>query len=424
MFKNETQAFLSTLVRFGWRPGLENITAVLAHLGDPHRRFPSVHIAGTNGKGSTAAMLESIFRHAGYKTGLYTSPHLRSLTERILVNHRPIGWKRLHGYLQAMRHKIEELEVTYFEALTAAAMQFFADEDIDLAFLEVGLGGRLDATNVVTPVLSMITSIDLDHTQHLGRTLSEIAAEKAGIVKPGIPFLASCKHSELVPVFEGIGRERGSPFYNVRSRVAVEPLTLDETGSRFNLRLPETTYADLWVGLAGAHQIENAGIAVAAVQLLKSQGYAVEEFDVREGLRHVVWPGRLQRIQVRPKVVLDVAHNPTAIESLVHALKSFFTYERLIVIVGILKDKDFRGMAGPLAQAATELIAVTPQSDRALAARELAREVEHTGVRCREAVDMAEAWRMARGLAHPADLICVTGSHYTVGDFLKIYKNS
>jgi dihydrofolate synthase/folylpolyglutamate synthase len=421
---NDTLQFLNGLQQFGWRLGLDNITALLDGMGNPHLRLKSVHIAGTNGKGSTAAILESIYRAAGYKTGLYTSPHLVEVAERIKISGEQISTARLSDYLKSHRHLIEKSGCTYFEVLTAVAFQYFADEAVDLALIEVGLGGRFDATNVIVPELSIITEIDLDHTDHLGRTLRQIAGEKAGIIKP----LTSCLSGSNKKIVNSLLRakcvENDSPLYLLNEMVQIVATRLDEYDSEFDVILPEKTLEGLNVSLAGEHQIKNAALAVAAAELLKRQMTVISETDIRQGLRNVHWPARLQTLSESPKIIVDVAHNPAGFRKLLSSIKRIYKYKRLLMVIGLLRDKDFRTIAELVGRAADVIVVTTPGSDRALPAPQLADEIMRYSRSFEVRPEIAHAFEHAIAIARDDDLICITGSHYVVGEFLKFHKKA
>lgn len=421
MFENDTLQFLNNLQRFGWKLGLDSITDLLRRMGEPHLQFTSIHVAGTNGKGSTAAMLDSIFRHAGYKTGLFTSPHLLDLRERIKVNGTPIKWEMLQFYIKQIKNDINILECTYFETLTAIAFKYFAEMSVDIAIVEVGLGGRLDATNVLKPQLSIITEIDLDHREHLGSTKSKIAKEKGGIIKTNVPCLSFQKHKNIRTILTEIARDKNSKFYNLYDFCAIYPKKLTEAYSKFDLVFPKQRFLNLELGLIGEHQLKNAALATAAT-LIQHQNFEVQEEDIYQGLKNVFWPGRLSKLQDKPQIVVDVAHNPAAIRKLVYSLKTLFNFDRILFILGILEDKDYKSMIKIILSIANLMILVTPPSPRALSRQILAKEIRKYSDNYLIIPSINKGFEKALTLSNENDLICVTGSHYTVGEFLKYYK--
>lgn len=421
----ETIDYLYGLQKYGIKFGLENTVALLKMMGDPHRQFRSVHIAGTNGKGSTAAFLASILAAAGLRVGLYTSPHLVSFTERIRINGKPIAEEKVVELARRVRNAYQravpgsEMSPTFFEVTTAAAFAYFAEEGVDIAVIEAGMGGRLDSTNVVTPLVSIITNIDLEHTEFLGKTLELIAAEKAGIIKHGVPVVTGVTQPGVMQVVQrhaDAGQSRvyrlGRDFQPERAR-QVKP----GRGQQFDYRGIDACSSGLEVQLAGRHQVENASLALAAVECLRSQGFAVDESGVRRGLGQACWEGRLEPVAQRPDVYLDGAHNPASAKVLARSLAGMKPdYRRLILVLGILGDKDIRGIISPLAPLADHIIVTKPEYARAMAITALAREVRsvHAAVEVRETV--VQALEQARRRAGADDLILVTGSLYVVGE--------
>jgi dihydrofolate synthase/folylpolyglutamate synthase len=424
MYENNTLQFLTGLQRFGWKLGLQNISALLEEMGNPHLRFKSVHIAGTNGKGSTAAILESVFRHAGYKTGLYTSPHLLDVTERIKVSGLPISLEKLISYLDRFRGEIQRLGCTYFETLTALAFQYFSDSAVDVAFVEVGLGGRYDATNVIQPELSIITDIDLDHMDYLGTTKESIAKEKSGIIKTNTPCLSGSETKKVQEILSNISKSRTAKFYNLGDLCTIQTAQLTEEFSIFNLIFPDESYYNLKLNLVGKHQIKNAALATAATHILSQDNFKVQQENIYKGLHTICWPGRLQKLQNNPKIILDVAHNPTAMRKLVSALRDIYCYDRLICLIGFLKDKNYKDMSKELSSIADYIFIVTPSTERGLAGLHLGKEVSKFSDHYQVCDSMKEAIQNTLSFSNQEDLICVTGSHYTVGEFLKFYKKS
>ncbi len=419
MSDNDTYHFLNQLLQFGWRLGLESITSLLEAMGDPHLRFKSVQIAGTNGKGSTAAMLDSMYRMDGYKTGLYTSPHLVDVEERIKVNGENIAKSKLAHYLEQNREGITRIGCTYFEALTAVAFQYFADEQVDLAIIEVGLGGRFDATNVIVPLVSVITEIDLDHTEHLGRAIKQIAKEKAGIIKKKVPCVSGAHKKSVNRVLHDKCVEMDAPFYAVKEMSQSRITRIGEEGSEFDLILPERSLHALETGLAGRHQVRNAALAIFATEILRQQNFFLEEEAFRAGLRSVNWPARLQKLQDSPKVVIDVAHNPAGMKELLRSLKEVFRFNRLIMVIGLLVDKDYKTISRMIALEADFVVITRPDSERALSAEKFGQEIASHTASYAICPSITEAFNKAVAQAQKDDLICVTGSHYVMGQFLK-----
>ena len=294
---------------------LSRVEQLLAAVGNPHTRFPAVHIAGTKGKGSAAALCEACLRAAGYRTGLYTSPHLHTFRERIQVAGRKIAREEVVALVEEAQPLIERTPgVTYFEAITVIGFLYFARSEVNVAVVEVGLGGRLDATNVLTPEVSVITSLSLDHTYLLGETLAKIAYEKAGIIKPGVPVVSAPQRAEAIQVLEAVSRERKAPLIEIGRDWDYEPGPVNLDGQRFTVRHTAGGDSELdgeyWIPLLGRHQLENSASAIAALDVLRRRGFHIPAQAVHEGLRNVHWPGRMEVLSREPLVIGDCAHNP------------------------------------------------------------------------------------------------------------------
>lgn len=433
----ETLEWIHGLGRFGIKPGLERITALLELLGNPHHRVRFVHIGGTNGKGSTAVMLSSMLRAAGYHVGLYTSPYLLSFTNRMAVDGSDIDHRELVELVDRVRPLVEKIsgdqkmgEMTEFEVVTALALEYFAAQNVDLVVLEVGLGGRLDATNVVLPLLSIITNISLEHTAVLGNTIEAIAAEKAGIIKEGKPLLTAAEDQRALSVFEARCRELKSSLYRVyppREKPSDSPNDkptailnkITGEGQVFSYEGFSLNLSELFIPLRGKYQLNNAATALAALELLTEEGYAVAESSVRGGLAGTVWPGRLELLHKEPLLIMDGAHNPAAIEKLAEAMPQYFSYRNLILVIGILADKDIAAMLEHILPLANSVIFTRPVLDRAADPQDVADfAVSHFKFMNNYQVvkDYGEALDRAFAMAGPEDAVLVTGSLYTVSD--------
>ena len=410
---------------------LENITVLMERLGRPDRTYPIVHIAGTNGKGSTAAFLESILRAAGFRTGLNTSPHLERINERIRINGEEVSDQIFAETFTRVQEVIEELlaagrleaHPTYFECVTALAFEVFARERVEFAVVEVGLGGRLDATNIVRPQVSVITRIDFDHENYLGHSLEEIAREKAGIVKAGVPVATAPQLPEVREVLRGKARELDA--------------TIVDTGEDFDLQreLAEAGCARalararargeavrLAPGLPGRFQLENALNAVATARLLQARGYRITNQNIEQGIRSAEWPGRLERLQAGPDVYLDGAHNPGAARELAQFLEENFARRRVYLIFGAMRDKSVDEMTGILFPLASEVIFTQPGTPRAVSANQLADLAGHHAARYTVIRDAEEALESALAKARSDDAVFVTGSLYLVGQLRHAWK--
>ncbi len=432
----ETLDWIHNLGRFGIRPGLERVTALLAHLGKPHHQLRFVHVGGTNGKGSTAAMLAAVLRAAGYRVGLYTSPYLLSFTNRMAVNGNDIDPGQLIELVDQVRPVIEKISedpalgpLSEFEVVTVLALAYFARQRADLVVLEVGLGGRLDATNVVTPLMSIITNVSLEHTDVLGDTVEAIAAEKAGIIKKGRPVLTASDDRRVLDVLQKRCANLDAPLHRVYTAeegkaemdnspsATLEKIVHDGqyfSYSGFSLRVKE-----LFIPLRGAYQLTNAATALASLELLEKDGFVVSENLLRKGLSETSWPGRLELLREKPLLVMDGAHNPAAMERLSEAMPRYFKYSRLILVIGILADKDIPKMLQHILPLADAVIFTRPLLPRAAEpdhVAEFARNYIGLPEETRIISDFGEALKQAIGMAGPEDAVLVTGSLYIVSD--------
>lgn len=387
--------------------GLERIRIVLAALGNPERACRFIHVAGTNGKGSTSAMIESAMRAHGIRTGLYTSPHLVEPIERIRVAGQPVSagqfataFERVHAVAEdLMGDGAIDLHPTYFETVTAMGFLLFRDLKAERVVLEVGLGGRLDATNIVEPELCVITPIDFDHEQFLGNTLESIAREKAGILKPGVPAVFARQRPEAERILVDRARELGVPF--VRAADApVSNVRIEAQGSRFDFAGREVVCP-----LAGEHQVENA---VTAAMALDQAGVPLD------GIAETVWPGRLERAGESPEIILDGAHNPAGARALASYIRRFYAKRRVWLVYGSMRDKAVDEIAGILFPLADQIIATAPSFARALRPGALS-EVS-PAVKIRTADTLREALDIVKGEAHSDDAVFITGSLFLVGE--------
>jgi dihydrofolate synthase/folylpolyglutamate synthase len=418
----ESLDYLYGLERFGMIFGLTQVEKILEAVGNPHQEVHSIHIGGTNGKGSTAAMMASILQKEGYRVGLYTSPHLIRFTERIKVNGKEIEKEEVAGLTGWMRERIETASIadpfTFFDFTTAMALLHFQRKMVDLAVLEVGLGGRLDSTNVVDPLLSIVTNIAMDHEAQLGKTILKIAREKAGIIKKGRPFLTAATQPEVIRFFSKTCREKNAPFF----RVGKDFRYFSTQNEDFHY---EGLHRKLWsirLHLKGSHQIVNAATALGTMEILEDLGYPVSTEAMLEGLREVEWPGRLELISTSPRVVLDGAHNPAGALALKESLPKAFQYDRLILLVGMMKDKDFASVLRLLAPLADRLILTRPNSGRAAPPGLLKKALGRNGKKAETIEDLKEAIGRGLSMTGQEDLLCITGSLYTVGEARAFFR--
>lgn len=423
MVYNDAVDYLYSLQRYGIKLGLSNTLSLMDIIGNPHRSFRSIHLAGTNGKGSAAAMIASILQASGLKVGLYTSPHLVNFTERIRINGTYISEERVADLVWTLDSRLStlrSLSPTFFEFTTAMAFQYFAEEDVDIAVIEVGMGGRLDATNVITPLISIITNIGYDHQEFLGNTLSEIAGEKAGIIKNGIPVVMADNLPEVRVIIEERCKDMGSNLYIAGRDFRAERLRVN--GSEFKTQGfdyygIEKTFEGIEISLMGKHQVMNASLTISACEVISS-GIKIQEDAIRKGLEEARWEARLEIISRNPTILLDGAHNEGAAQALRRALEEIFLpeYDRLFLVVGMMKDKDIKGFLRVLAPLASEVIVTAADYGRAASPALLAMEAEVYNPRVKAVGKVHDALDYAIGKASSRDLICVTGSLYTVGE--------
>jgi len=403
-------AYLFGLEQFGIKFGLDNIRALLARLGHPQRAFRSIHIAGTNGKGSVTAMVDEVLRRARYHSGRYTSPHLIDLSERFVVGGRPIGAAQMRQSAADVQAAIEAMiaegtlsgKPTFFEATTAMAFDLFRNARVEFGVVEVGLGGRLDSTNVIEPVVTAITSIDFDHQQYLGNTLADIAGEKAGIIKPGVPVVVGAVKPEAYDVIARIARERGAELI-LADRVPAE-------------------YGSIHVGLRGEHQVANAAVAIRLLEALERSGIAIGRQAIVDGLANVSWPGRLdhRRLPSGREIVFDAAHNPAGARALASYLRALGRTKPTLVF-GVLRDKDVEGMLEALLPEVGRVIVTRPSNTRAAPAEELASRIRELApaldveviVSPREAVERATT---------DSPFVVVAGSIFLLGDIMQAFS--
>jgi dihydrofolate synthase/folylpolyglutamate synthase len=408
--------YLYHLEKFGMIFGLTQIEKILRAIGNPHKEIQAIHVGGTNGKGSTAAMMASILQKEGYRVGLYTSPHLTRFTERIRVNGKEIEEEEVAALTEQMKKEIESAGIaspfTFFDFTTAMALYYFNQKLVDLAVLEVGLGGRLDSTNVVDPLISIITNVAKDHEAYLGKTISKIAKEKAGIIKRGRPLITAATQPGVLRLFSKTCQEKRSPYLRVEKEFRYVR-TGDE---EFDYEGLDRKLWGLHLNLKGFHQVVNATTALGAMEVLENLGYRVSTEAMVDGLRTVDWPGRLEMVSSSPRVILDGAHNPAGALALKESLEKEFQYQHLILLVGIMKDKDSQSMLHLLAPLAEHIILTRPHTDRATPPMLLRKALGENGRRIEIEEDLKKAIDRGLSLTREEDLLCITGSLYTVGE--------
>lgn len=409
----EALEYIDGMQWFGSRPGLERVRELLERLGRPQDKLKYIHIAGTNGKGSCAAMLASVMKTAGYRTGLFTSPYLYRFNERMQINGREIENETLAELIGRVKPQAEAMEdhPTEFELMTAAALLWYAEERCDIVVLEVGLGGRLDATNIIeAPEASVIMNIGLDHTGVLGDTVEKIAAEKAGIIKPGCGCVLYPQEKSVEAVIEERCREMGAPVRKAEpSQIKQEFDSLD--GQVFSYK--GDSYA---LPLLGAHQLKNAAVVLETVALLREKGWELRQEDVEHGLYAVSWPARFEIVHEEPYFVVDGGHNPQCAQTVAENLERYFKDTRRVLLIGVLADKDYDGLTAILADKADAFVCVTPNSERALPAERLAEHLKKYGKPVTVCGSIKEGVSAALDAAGEDGMACAVGSLYMAGE--------
>lgn len=417
---DQTLSYLYDLQKYGIKFGLSSTSSLLERMGNPQEGLRTIHVAGTNGKGSTAAMLSAILVQAGLHVGLYTSPHLVRFNERFRLNEQDIGDEEIMDVFKEIRAVVDEREPpTFFEMTTAMALRFFAKKRVDWAILEVGMGGRLDATNVVQPQLTIINNVSFDHQEFLGSTLARIAREKAGIIKERIPLVTAVQQPVALAVIKTRCSALNAPCYRIGREIKIRTLGQQ----RFSYSGLGWRLENLHLPLAGRHQAVNAATALGGLEVLERRGYHnLDKDQIREGLVKTRWPGRLELLGMKPPVLLDGAHNYAGIMALRQALQEQYTYRKLIVVLGIMADKDLRGMLLRLAPLAERIILTRPTYERAAEPESLQAVAGEFTERTELIRPVGEALDRAMGLATSEDLVLVTGSLYFIGEVKEIHE--
>ena len=436
-----------------YKADITNTVSLMHHLGNPERRFRSIHVAGTNGKGSVSHMLASILMQAGYKVGLYTSPHLVDFRERIRINGAMIPQEEVTRFVEHHKDYMQSLQLSFFEMTVGLAFDYFAAQQVDVAVVEVGMGGRLDSTNVIMPDLSIITNIGFDHTQFLGNTLPLIAGEKAGIIKPGVPVVIGESHPETRPVFEQKAAEMGAPIYFADDRYRIiaqpEPPSLQSSDLRFTveklkvesgklkveknpsaaaLNVTGDTPAQFTCPLSGSYQLKNLATLFQALELLPTVGYTISPDNIRNGIARVVQDtglhGRWEKMDEHPLTICETAHNADGVRAMLQKLGEI-PYHHLHLIYGCVNDKDFRSILQMLPHDRTTYYYTQPSVPRALPVTQLAEAAASCGMAGEAFSQVADAIRAARANADPRhDLVLVTGSIFLVADAVEYYMGN
>lgn len=419
----EAMSYLQNLTKFGMNFGLGRITELLSRLGNPQETLRIIHVGGTNGKGSTSAMLSSMLQAGGYRVGVFSSPHLHSYTERYLINGQEIGYDVIAQLISEIRIPLENMVAegfehpTEFEVSTALAFMYFAREKVDFLVLEVGLGGAIDSTNVVTPLISVITNIGMDHMDYLGNSIAEIAGVKAGIIKPGVPVVTAANRQEALEVIREVARKKNATLVQVGGQIRWEVNSTSMEGQVMDWWGRNQSITELTIPLLGRHQALNAATALAVVEVLGESGRVkLNEQQIREGMAATRWPARLEIVQRNPLVVIDGAHNLDGAQTLRQALQEFFRYQHLILVIGMLGDKEREKVVAELAPLAKAVVVTKPNSPRAGDWQNIAVEVGKYVPQVFLIENIGEAVEKGISLAGQLDLVCITGSLYMVAE--------
>ena len=409
--------YLYGLQKYGIKFGLSKTSNLLKAFGNPHRGRKYIHIGGSNGKGSVAAMVESILMKSGLKVGFYSSPHLVRFTERFRINGKEIAREKAAAIAGEVMEAINPKEPpTFFEAVTAMALIYFARQEVDIAIMEVGMGGRLDATNVIRPIISVITNISLEHQSFLGPKLTDIAGEKAGIIKRGVDLVTAATQPSVIRLFEKVCKEKKAPFWRVGKHVNYR-----SEGPEFNYYGLKRRFSALEIGLKGRVQNRNAVLSLAVIEILERKRFKISSQHIIEGLRDTQWPGRMHIISRDPLIILDGAHNPAAIKELARSIRDDFTYRRLILVIGVMEDKDIGKMVKEIVPIADYVIYTRPNYYRSASPERLKREVFPSGKLGEIVPVISQALDWAKDMAEPEDMILVCGSLFTVGEAMPYF---
>lgn len=421
MTHEEAMKFIEDSSRFGSKLGLESIRTLLEYLENPQDALKYIHVAGTNGKGSTSSFLNSVLVRSGFNVGLYTSPHLITFNEGIKINSVNIKDEEIAKSANIVKNAVDKMladghqHPTQYEIVTAISFEYFKAMKVDIVILEVGMGGRLDATNVIgCPLVSIITPIAMDHVGFLGDTIEKVAAEKAGIIKPNCDVVVARQDKDALKVIEDVSKELNSNLYNVEYE-SIKVTDMSELGSTFNVQVREKEYEDLHVGLIGQHQIENALVALTAIEVLKKHGFEIHDLSIKLGLKETKWAGRLELIQEKPRILIDGAHNLHGAKALSRTIDNVFNYNKLVAVIGILSDKDIDGVFAQLLPLCDEIIFTKPANPRACDPRELIKYGEQYGIPCIVEEDIIRAYEIGKSKITDKDMLLCCGSLYMIG---------
>jgi len=422
----ESLGYLYNLIPRGIKFGLKNISNVLKELGDPQLKIPSIQIAGTNGKGSTAAFCESILRTAGYRVGLYTSPHLIHFSERIQVNRVPLPENEMIDLINRVRKVVEtkRIPITFFEFGTAMSFLYFAEHKTDINVVEVGMGGRLDATSLCAGDISIITSISHDHISYLGNKIEEIAYEKASIIKEGGTVFALNENDKVVDVVKRVAKQKSANLYLLGDRFWINKKERKTLFQSITYGQNKRLYENLELSLIGDFQAENAALAVSAcLHHAFETKKELREQSIRIGLKTTIWEGRMEVVSKNPTLLLDSAHNPAAVKKLAESVQKLFSYAKVIIIIGLMKDKQSKEILKILSNFGDRFILVRPNQDRSENPQRLQEILNQYKVPCEVIETIPNAIQRVKQFVQPDDMVCITGSIFTVGETKRYLKN-
>lgn len=414
----QAMEYIHDVNKFGSKLGLDRIRDLLEQMENPQNKLKFIHVGGTNGKGSTVSFISSILKEAGYKVGIYTSPCIHRFSERIKINNTEISEKDIARIISSIKPKIDFLinngteALTEFEIVTAMAFQYFYEQNCDFVVLEVGLGGRLDSTNIIdSSEVSVITTINYDHMDVLGDTLPKIANEKAGIIKDNGSVVLYPQEKAVEEVFDKICRKHNAKLHKVDFST-LKILNSDISVQKFNFE----NYESLKISLLGIHQVQNAIVAIKTIEILNSKGYDVSEQALRDGLEKAKWPGRLEIVNKKPLFLIDGAHNIEGVKTLANNLKNLFPNKKITFIAGVLKDKDYKSMMEVIIPVAERFITVEPNNSRALSSKELEKYLKEQGIKAIDGGKVKEAVELALKSISDEEVICAFGSLYYIGE--------
>ncbi len=418
-------SYLYSLAQSGIKLGLKNTARLLRHFGDPQLKLSTIHVAGTNGKGSTAAITESILKAAGYKVGLYTSPHLLDFRERNQINRKMIGKQQTVDLILRIRSAVENLKIpiTFFEFGTVLAFLYFHEQDTDISIIEVGMGGRLDATNLCKAKISIITSISLDHTQYLGDSLQQIAFEKASIIKECGTVFAHIPEEEVFQVVNSLAKKCFADVYRLGLEFHVAPEAENSEGNTFSYKWGARSLNKLTLPLNGHFQRNNAGLALSACLALNEHGFNIEEKHLRQGLEMVSWEGRLETVFSHPTVVLDCAHNEASVRNMTLELRENFKYSRCFIVLGLMQDKNIDEIIKILSQLGDQFFLVPVNPPRGETPKKLAKKLKYHNKASQTFETISDAFQAVKQIANQDDLVCITGSIFLVAAAKKIFND-